>query len=374
MYESIVIGAGQAGLSASYHLQQRGIHHVVLDHNAAPGGAWQHRWPELTMNDVHRVAELPDGVAPAASGEPARTAVPTIFDDYERLHALPILRPVTVTRVNNQRGLLQVHAADGREWLTQTLVNATGTWTQPFVPHIPRIREFAGEQFHTATYPGREYLRGKHVIVVGAGASAVQFSGQLAPITRTTWVTRREPEWRTDEFTPEIGAAAVARVEERVAQGFAPASVVSVTGLQLREQEKEAAALGAYRSPRRMFSSIEPTGVRWADGTFLAADVILWATGFRPAVAHLAPLRLRSEHGGIQLTQRGRGTQAALDARVQLVGYGPSASTIGANRASRRAAIGVRNFLQRHNSVSTSAATATIPAVASAAIAVSPTT
>jgi hypothetical protein len=69
--------------------------------------------------------------------------------------------------------------------------------------------------------------------------------------------------------------------------------------------------------------------------------VILWATGFRPAVGHLAPLRLRSEYGGIQLD----GTTAVADPRIQLVGYGPSASTIGANRAGRVAARRVAEWL-----------------------------
>lgn len=78
-----------------------------------------------------------------------------------------------------------------------------------------------------------------------------------------------------------------------------------------------------------MFAAIEPSGVRWRDGEVEPADVILWATGFRPAVSHLASLHLRSESGGVALD----GTTAAADPRVQLVGYGPSASTIGANRA-----------------------------------------
>ena len=72
--------------------------------------------------------------------------------------------------------------------------------------------------------------------------------------------------------------------------------------------------------------------------------MILWATGFRPAVSHLAPLRLRAAYGGIQLD----GTTAVADPRVQLVGYGPSASTIGANRAGRAAARGVAAWLDAH--------------------------
>ena len=122
-----------------------------------------------------------------------------------------------------------------------------------------------------------------------------------------------------------------------------------MTGLALREQERPAEELGAYER-RPMFERIEPDGVRWKDGTFERVDVILWATGFRPAVSHLAPLHLRSTHGGIQLaTSAGVGpaaaTTAVADPRVQLVGYGPSASTIGANRAGRAAAIAVKRHL-----------------------------
>jgi len=346
VYESVVIGAGQAGLSASYHLRRRGIDHVVLDANDTAGGAWQHRWDSLTMDDVHGVADLPDAPAPGASHDRANAVVPAWFAEYERAHALSVQRPMTVDRVTSEGELLVVHAGL-RSWTTRTLVNATGTWSRPFVPTYPGQETFRGEQLHTVDYPGPEHFVGKRVLVVGGGASAVQFLGDIAPLTDTVWVTRREPVWR-DHFDRKDGRAAVALVEERVRRGLPPASVVSVTGLALREQERLAERLGAYRR-RPMFARIEPEGVRWADGSFEPVDVILWATGFRPAVGHLAPLHLRSEHGGIQLASSTRDVQSATtavaDPRVQLVGYGPSASTIGATRAGRAAALAVSQRL-----------------------------
>jgi cation diffusion facilitator CzcD-associated flavoprotein CzcO len=96
-----------------------------------------------------------------------------------------------------------------------------------------------------------------------------------------------------------------------------------------------------------MFDRITPTGVDWADGRHIDADVILWATGFRAAIDHLAPLRLRSPGGGIRM----EGTHAAVDPRVHLVGYGPSASTIGANRAGRAAVRDIRRLLEREPAV-----------------------
>jgi cation diffusion facilitator CzcD-associated flavoprotein CzcO len=245
----------------------------------------------------------------------------------------------------NGGGPLRVEAGD-RTWFSRTLVNATGTWSRPFVPYYPGIDTFAGRQFHTVDYPGPEVLAGRRVIVVGGGASAVQFLGELAPVADTTWVTRRPPVWRTDEFTPEVGRSAVSLVESRVRRGLPPGSVVSVTGLKLRPQEAEAERLGAYER-RPMFDRIEPDGVRWDDGTLEPADVIIWATGFRPAVEHLSPLHLRSELGGIQL----HGTTAVADPRIQLVGYGPSASTIGANRAGRVAARAVSQWLAEHEAM-----------------------
>ncbi|MFA6576812.1 MAG: NAD(P)-binding domain-containing protein [Nocardioides sp.] len=341
LLDSLVIGAGQAGLSASYHLLRRGLSHVVLDADASPGGAWQHRSDSLSMDDVHGIAALPGTEAPGDSGLPANEAVPAYFAAYEREHGLPVVRPVRVDRVTDEGGLLLTHA-DEHRWASRTLVNATGTWRHPFVPRYPGMETFAGEQLHTADYPGAEHFRGRRTVVVGGGASAVQLLGEIALVTDTLWVTRREPVWRTDEFTPEVGRAAVALVEERVRLGLPPASVVGVTGLMLRPQERAAERLGAYvRHP--MFARVEPGGVRFPDGAFEPADVILWATGFRPAVTHLGPLHLRSPRGGIQLA----GTTAVADPRVQLVGYGPSASTIGANRAGRTAARGVADWLAR---------------------------
>ena len=352
---AVVIGAGQAGLSAAYHLQRLDIDFVVLDANDAPGGAWQHRWDSLTMYDVHGVANLPGKRTPDFDlAAAANIEVPAYFAAYEREFDLPVQRPVHVLRVDNATddpsGPLVVETSAG-VWRTHAVINATGTWDQPFLPSYPGTANFRGSQFHAADYPGPDTLAGQRVLVVGGGASAVQFLGELAPMTDVLWVTRREPVWRIDRFDQEAGRAAVALVEERVARGLPPQPVVSVTGLMLRPQEQQAAAMGVYDRRRPMFERIEPDGVRWADGTFEPVDVILWATGFRPAVKHLAPLQLRSPAGGIQLLAPRDPrvyTTAANDPRIHFVGYGPSASTIGANRAGRDAAFGVRDQLAVH--------------------------
>ena len=130
-------------------------------------------------------------------------------------------------------------------------------------------------------------------------------------------------------------------MEEAVRAGKPPASVVSVTGLGLTPAIAFAQARGVLVR-RPMFERITPTGVTWASGQSLHADVILWCTGFRAALDHLRPLRLREPGGGITL----EGTRVLADPRIHLVGYGPSASTIGASRAARSAAADLRALLK----------------------------
>jgi hypothetical protein len=174
------------------------------------------------------------------------------------------------------------------------------------------------------------------VIVVGGGISAIQLLDEVSRVTTTTWLTRRRPEFRCGPFTEDQGRAAVAMVEDRVRRGLPPNSVVSVTGLPVTPAVEAMRARGVLnRLP--MFDEILEDGVRWPDGTVARADVILWCTGFRSSLDHLAPLMLDEPGGGITMTGR-LATQVAKDPRVHLVGYGPSASTIGANRAGAAAA------------------------------------
>lgn len=342
--EIVVIGAGQAGLSTAYHLKRRGVTPVrgflVLDQAPQPGGAWQFRWPSLKLSTVNRIHDLPgmpfaEAVDPNALEVEARVAVPQYFAAYEQRFALPVYRPVTVHVVCDRGDRLRIETNRG-VFSARGIVNATGTWETPYIPEYPGAASFSGEQLHTHDYQSAAAFTGKHVIIVGAGISAIQLLDEISQVTGTTWVTRRPPEWRAGPFSAEHGRAAVAIVEDRVRRGLPPTSIVSVTGLPVTPAVEAMRARGVlHRLP--MFSEIVPDGVRWADGTFQRADVILWCTGFRSSLDHLAPLLLREPSGGITLTGR-LATQVAKDPRIHLVGYGPSASTIGANRAGSAAA------------------------------------
>ncbi|NUU15720.1 NAD(P)/FAD-dependent oxidoreductase [Cellulomonas humilata] len=366
-----VIGAGQAGLSAAYHLRRAGLvavgesgwetaaaTFVVLDDAPQSGGAWQHRWPGLTMADAHGVHDLPGMplLVPDLT-EPAAFAVPYYFAQYEEAFELRVQRPVRVERVESDGDRLLVRSRsierpdEAVVWRARGLINASGTWQKPFWPAYPGRGGFRGRQLHSHDFQLPEDLADGHVVVIGGGTSAVQLTLLLARVTTTTWVTRRPPQWRDEAFTPEVGREAVAEVDERTRAGLPPQSIVSVTGLPLTPEYRIGITAGVLRA-RPMFDRITPDGVEWdapdepGDGWVggpaqVEARTLLWCTGFRASLDHLAPLGLRAPGGGIVMD----GTQVVADPRIQLVGYGPSASTVGANRAGRESVRNLQSLL-----------------------------
>ena len=159
--EVVVIGAGQAGLSSAYHLKRRGLEpnrgFVVLDGSPNAGGAWQFRWPSLTLSTVNRIHDLPgmpfsDAVDPGTTTDvAAAVAVPRYYAAYEKAFDLPVYRPVHVTVVCDRGDWLNVET-DRIAVSARGIINATGTWETPYIPEYPGAARFSGRQLHTRYY------------------------------------------------------------------------------------------------------------------------------------------------------------------------------------------------------------------------------
>ncbi|HEU0183478.1 MAG TPA: NAD(P)-binding domain-containing protein [Agromyces mariniharenae] len=368
----VVIGAGQAGLSVAYYLRRFELvadqDFVMLDRAPGPGGAWQHRWSSLRLGTAHRVNDLPGMAELGLSFDtadrtlPAKEVVADYYGRFEQHFDLRVRRPMNVRSVVNGGADLLVSYEDlspqpveelkargffGRRRrtyeeletphhgiATQFLVNATGTWGAPFVPYYPGMSDFTGRHVHTSDFVDAEDFRDQHVVVVGGGTSAIGFMLELEEVAAgLTWVSRRPIDWLDrQELDLEGASAAVARQDEAARSGRALPSVVSGTGVP----KSRRIAAGIDRGllvARPMFHRIEPDRVVWdgAAGGMARADAIIWATGFRPELRHLSALRLREKAGGVTVGQGASWN----DPRIFLAGYGPQASTIGANRAGR---------------------------------------
>lgn len=298
------------------------------------------------METVNGIFDLPGRPVPAvAPREPSSVAVPRYFAEYEEHFDFPLLRPVQVRSVravdDDPDSALLIDTDQGR-WITSSVINATGTWTNPVLPYYPGGESFDGRQLHTRDYIDAADFAGQRVAIVGGGISAVQQLEEISRHATTLWYTRHEPVFHSGEFTSETGRSVIAKVTDDVEAGRRTGSVVSYTGLGWTPYALAAHARGALER-RPMFTAIESGGVREADGSFTAVDVILWATGFKAALEHLAPLGLQNPGGGITM----RGTQVAGEPRVHLIGFGPSQSTVGANRAGRQAVAAIRRARRR---------------------------
>lgn len=338
--EVAVIGAGQAGLSAAFYLQHRGLAagsgFVVLDANEGPGGAWRHRWDSLTLGSAHGIHDLPRfELGTPDPREPASSVVTRYYGAYEAEFGLAVQRPVRVLAVTRAADDRLHISTDRGVWRARQVINATGTWDKPYWPSYPGQREFGGKQLHTRDFRRAGDFAGRRVLVVGGGTSAVQFLLQLHDAgARTVWSTRRPPEFTSRPFDAEWGRGVERAVRERTRAGLPPVSVVSTTKILLTPQYQKGIDDGVLVS-RGPLARLTPDGAVFADGSSAAADAVLWATGFRASLDHLSPLHLREPGGGIRMD----GPRVVKLPQLFLVGYGESASTLGATRAGRAAAL-----------------------------------
>lgn len=336
----VVIGGGQSGLAAGYHLRRLGIDFTILDTQATPGGAWQHVWDSLRLFSPAAFSSLPGRLMPPQPGEPYPDAqhVVDYLADYEKRYELPVQHGVQVQNVRRDGHLLLVDTDSG-SWRARAVISATGTWSRPLLSAVPGRASFRGEQVHTVDYRRPQDFAGRRVIVVGGGNSGAQIAADLAGHADLTWVTLRPPRFLPDDVDGRVlFDVATARRKALDAGRTDTGGVASLGDVVAVPPVRSARDHGLLKATP-MFTRLTADGVQWADGTRAAADTVIWCTGFRPALSHLAPLGLRGARGHITMS----GTRAADEPRLHLLGYGDwtgpaSATLIGVGRPARDAA------------------------------------
>lgn len=332
----VIVGGGQAALAVAYYLRRTGLSYVVLDDGTAPGGAWRHTWDSLRLFSPAQWSSLPGRLMPGGSSYYAsRDEALDYLADYETRYAVPVQRPVHVTSVTDAGDRLSVHTTAAGEWVARSVVSATGTWSMPNVPRVPGQERFAGAVLHSARYASPHVFEGKRVVVVGGGNSGAQIVADLFDRSIVTWATLSPPTFLPDDVDGRYLFGEASARYRALAEGGAPLPPRNLGDIVMVESVRHARDRGALTAVP-MFSAFESTGVVWPDGRRTAEDAVIFATGFKPALAHLASLGVLEPNARVAV----RGTRSMREPRLWLVGYGDwtgyaSATLIGAGRTAR---------------------------------------
>ncbi|MBL6080776.1 NAD(P)/FAD-dependent oxidoreductase [Belnapia sp. T18] len=335
----VVIGGGQSGLAVGYILRRTGLDFEILDANERPGGAWPSAWDSLQLFSPAQWSSLPGWPMPPVpgGGYPGRDHVAAYLAAYEERYQLPVRRPVRVEAVERAGDRLLVRT-DAGSWTALAVVSATGGANRTFLPEYPGAEGFRGRQLHSSSYRSPQEFVGQRVLVGGGGNSGAQILAELSLVAEVTWMTPQAPTFLPDEVD---GRVLFERATERVRaqqEGRDPGPPRGGLGnIVMVPPVREARDRGALRSVRP-FLRFEPDGVVWRDGSRSLVDAVIWCTGFRPALAHLAPLGVLEPDGRVVV----RGGRSVREPRLWLVGYGDwtglaSATLAGVTRAARSA-------------------------------------
>jgi len=178
--DTIIIGAGQGGLSTSYYLKQQGREHIILEQADQVAAAWRQRWDSFTLITPNWTVKLPgaeykgddpDGFMP-------RDEVIAYFEEYVEQFELPIRYGVRVTSVEPV-GAGYLVRTDKGEFEAANVVIATGMYQQPKFPPMSANLSSEIRQLHSSEYHNPEALPAGAVLVVGSAQSGCQIAEEL---------------------------------------------------------------------------------------------------------------------------------------------------------------------------------------------------
>ncbi|TWP36784.1 flavin-containing monooxygenase [Leekyejoonella antrihumi] len=181
----VVIGGGQGGIALGARLRQLQVPALVLDNHDRPGDQWRGRYKSLCLHDPVWYDHLP--YLPFPKNWPVFAPKDKIADwleMYTRVMEVPYWSRSSVVSASfdqeTKTWSVQVDRAGERiELRPKQLVFATGMSGKPNLPSFPGMDVFTGEQQHSSRHPGPEAYAGKKVVVVGSNNSAHDICGAL---------------------------------------------------------------------------------------------------------------------------------------------------------------------------------------------------
>ena len=189
--DTVVIGAGPAGLVAAYHLQRAGVPFVVLDASGRVGDSWRARYDGLRLFSPPRYASLPGWRIPVC-GFPTRDEMADYVEAYAARFDFPVRSGMRVRRVGRVDAGFIVET-DTDSYACASVVVATGMHTRPVVPALARDLDPGLTQLHSLEYRNTGQLAPGGVLVVGAANSGTDIALESAAAGHPTWLAGRHP-------------------------------------------------------------------------------------------------------------------------------------------------------------------------------------
>jgi len=191
--DTIVIGAGHAGLAASYCLSERSVDHLVLERGEV-ANSWRHeRWDSLTLLTPNWQSRLP-GFGYAGDdpdGFMSMQEVVSFITDYSRHNETPLHTDTTVTSVTQANGGFRV-VSDRGQWHCRSIVIASGACNQPAIPKVASNLPADIQQVTPWEYRNPDQLQAGGVLVVGASATGLQLAQEIHQSGRPVTISSGE--------------------------------------------------------------------------------------------------------------------------------------------------------------------------------------
>ncbi|MBX9966097.1 flavin-containing monooxygenase [Priestia aryabhattai] len=179
-YNTIVIGAGQAGLAIGYYLKQKSLSFLIIDSNSRVGDSWRHRYDSLTLFTPRSHSALPGmNVEGSPHGYPIKDEIADYLENYSRHYNLPVQLNTAVINLFKENDQFHLVTNKGN-YVAKNIVVATGPFQKPFVPDIEKDVSKDIFQIHAAHYKNPSQLKEGTTLIVGAGNSGVQIATELA--------------------------------------------------------------------------------------------------------------------------------------------------------------------------------------------------